>query len=272
VTLMKAYDDGEEARKLEFTTFDEGGGVHVDLGRADTFNVGIYHFENGDIPTEEQSFRIIGPPVLINRPKPPTNYLRLASSAGGVDCTVDFSDIGATAIRVELWNDGVLVGAGVGPGPTIPPESPLILSRWIEHLGRPAINEGIVMTSSEDFTVSGITGDEVRILPELPAGTERMYISGLEVITSAGMESILYDLQTTSAVAPSRLSIRQSGENVVLSWQGDGYTLQGAENVEGPWIDVCDPPSATGDGNYEVAVPAKGSASFYRLSVKVVHF
>ena len=272
VTLMKAYDDEPTMRKIEFTTFDEGGGVHVDLGRADTFRVGIHHFENGDIPTEEQLFRIIGPPVLINRPSPPTNYLRLARGADGVHCTVDFSDIGATAIRVELWNDGVLVGAGVGPGPTIPPESPLILSRWVEFLGRPSLREGIVLTSSEDFAVSGITGDEVRILPELPAGTERMSISRLEVITSAGMESILYELETTSALAPTRLNIRQAGENVVLDWHGDGYTLQGAENVEGPWIDVCDPPSATGDGNYEVTVPAKGSATFYRLSARVMHF
>lgn len=273
VTLMKAYDDEPEARKMEFTTFGEGGGVHVDLGRADTFKVGIHHFENGDLPTEEQLFRIIGPPVLINRPAPPTNHLRLARGPDGVGASVDFSDLGATAIIVQLWSNGVLVAQGRVEGPVISPDAPLVMSRWIEHLGRPAINEGIVLTSTELMHVSCCEGDEVRFLPELPSGSERMpYVSRLQVLTSEGMESTLYELQTTPAGDPVRLNISRSGEMVTLDWTGEGYILQGAENLEGPWVDLCEPVDADGDGQYQVTVPATGPRKLYRLTALVPHF
>src|SRR5205807_9460771 len=72
----------------------DGSGISLDLGRSASFDVGFHHFENGDIPTEEQLFR-----VLTNRPgttgptypPPPPIELRLASSPDGVDSTVDFT-------------------------------------------------------------------------------------------------------------------------------------------------------------------------------------
>jgi tetratricopeptide (TPR) repeat protein len=115
VTLMKAYDDEPDlaSRKTEWTSFGEGGGVNVDLGRTESFRVGIHHFENGDIPTEEQILRVMHPPRgLTNRPTPPKDIYHFAKTSSGVECAVDFTDIGATYLpkteshlEARLWND-----------------------------------------------------------------------------------------------------------------------------------------------------------------------
>lgn len=245
VTLMKAYDDEEDAasRRIEWTSFGEGGGVHVDLGRAASFSLGLHHFQNGDVPTQDQFLRVFHPPRgLTNRPTPPKDIFGFVQGAGGVQCSADFSDISATGVRVELWRDGMLVGAGEGDGPVIPPESPLTISRWPERYGRPAINEGLFLRSSELFDVSGLTGDEIRILPLFGASAGKTdspgYVTGLEIQTSEGMESMAYGLDRTLACTPGPLNIERGVDGTTLTWTSEGFRLQGAESVNGPWYDL----------------------------------
>lgn len=259
VTLMKAYDDGETAR-LSFITTGPGG-VHTDLGPAGAFTIGIHHFENGDIPTEEQEFRVIGGPPrgLTNRPAPPTIPLRLAKGPGGVHCTVDFSDLAAESVTVQLWSNGVLVGEGTGEGAAIPPENPLVIDRWPDRFGRPAINEGyLALTSGEPFTVSGIMGDELRFIPGLPPGMEfPETLRRLECLASDGMDSVLYGLERTLVCPPVTLHIGNAFEGVTVSGVGtDDYRLQGAEHVTGPWYDLGVTSSVT--------LPTTHPARFFR--------
>lgn len=264
VTLMKAYDDEPDlaSRKIEWTSFGEGGGVNVDLGRTESFRVGIHHFENGDIPNEEQILRIMHPPRgLTNRPTPPKDIYHFARTSSGVECAVDFTDIGATAIDVELWNNGVLVGTGHADGPVIPPEDPIILNGWPSHYMRQPSQDGIVLLNSEGFMVSGLIGDEIRILPTVPTSpagdASPSFVIGLEIETSEGMESMAYGLEHTLACRPGPLTIERSSTGTVLTWESAGFRLQGAENVTGPWYDLgVEPP---------VTVELSSSMRYFRL-------
>jgi hypothetical protein len=241
VTLMKAYDDEEAAnRMMEWTSFGEGGGVNVDLGRTASLDLGIHHFETGDIPTEEQLFRIMLPPRgLTNRPTPPSIPLRTISGPDGLQCSIDFTDVGASGVTVQLWSNGQLVGEGHGEGATIPPESPLTISHWPERWGYIAFNQSIHLYRSEGLMVSGLTGDEIRIFPDLPPGGSPFdYASGLELRTSEGMESAAYGLVRTLACEPGPLHVERSATGTILSWSEEGFRLQGAETVEGPWYDL----------------------------------
>jgi hypothetical protein len=241
VTLMKAYDDEEAAnRMMEWTSFGEGGGVNVDLGRTASLDLGIHHFETGDVPTEEQIFRIMLPPRgLTNRPTPPSIPLRIISGPDGLQCSIDFTDVGASGVTVQLWSNGQLVGEGHGEGATIPPESPLTISDWPERWGYIAFNQSIHLYRSEGLMVSGLTGDEIRIFPDLPPGGSPFdYASGLELRTSEGMESAAYGLVRTLACEPGPLHVERSATGTILSWSEEGFRLQGAETVEGPWYDL----------------------------------
>jgi hypothetical protein len=115
VTLMRAYDDGTD-QGLRFLSLGEGGGVSTDLGHAASFQFRIGHFQNGDVPNQEQIFRVKGwpPGTTTNRPPPPVFDVRLAQSAGGlgIDCAADFTQWGVSNVTVQLWNGNgtVLVG------------------------------------------------------------------------------------------------------------------------------------------------------------------
>ena len=155
---------------------------------------------------------------------------------------MDFSDLAAESITVQLWSGGVLVAQGTGEGSSITPESPLIIDRWPDRFGRPALNEGYLSLSSagEPFSVSGILGDELRFIPGLPSGVEfPPYFSLFECGSSDGMDNVLFDLRTTLACPPDPIiHIDRGTDGVVLTWDCDGYLLQGAESVTGPWIDL----------------------------------
>ena len=180
------------------------------------------------------------PTALTNRPPPPTIPLRLVKIPGGVACSVDFSDLAAESITVQLWRNGVLIGQGTGSGSAIEPESPLIIDRWPDRLSQVSVNGELRLTCGELMSISGIQGDEIRILPELPQGVVLPeFIESLECLVSAGMDSVLFGLQTTLACPPDPiLHIAGSTDGVVLTWECDGYLLQGAEEVTGPWFDL----------------------------------
>jgi hypothetical protein len=103
-----------------------------------------------------------------------------------------------------------------------------------------SVNGELRLTCGELMSISGIQGGEIRILPELPQGVVLPeYIESLECLVSEGMDSVLFGLQTTLACPPNPiLHIDRSTDGVVLTWDCDGYLLQGAEEVTGPWFDL----------------------------------
>ena len=231
---------------VSFTALDDYAGVSLDLGRAASFDVGIGHFENGDIPTQEQFFQIGGPKwppgTTTNRPPPPI-FLRLAqaqpAASNGVECLADFTGLGATGIAVHLLSQGVSIAGAFVPGPSIPPEDALVLDHWPEHFGLMGTNGVLRLISVEPFSVSGFVGDEVRFIPELPPDAPPFeFASELQCLTPGGMQSMLYDLTSVVACAPASVSVTPTAAGTPISWSGDGYRLLGAEAPTGPWIDL----------------------------------
>jgi hypothetical protein len=220
----------------------DDSGISLDLGRSASFDLGFHHFENGDIPTEEQLFR-----VLTNRPgttgptypPPPPVELRMAQGPAGVDCSVDFTALGATMVTAQLFSNGVEVAFGSVPGPIIPPDDPLTFDHWPERFGALAGNGILRVTSSQPFNIQGFICDEVQFIPELPGGTPPIPFYGeLEALGSQGLDSMVYGLQRVPACAPATLTITQTPGGNVITWSGDGYRILGAETLDGPWLDL----------------------------------
>jgi hypothetical protein len=262
VTLMKAYDDGEQG--LEFASFGAGGGVTADLGHASSFRLKISHFENGDIPNEEETFSIRGWPAgtTTNRPPPPPILLRLAQGSSGVDCAAYFGTFGVSNVTLQLWNGTTLVKEKA--------HVPASLSTPFASIsGFPGIlscpGGGILsLASTNPFTVlsgvgcPGCSGTELRILPEFPTTQPAPTVfTELQCQTSDGMDLLFYDLQRTLACTPGPLNIVSTPAGVTLSWTDDGLRLQGAETVAGPWFDLGVTSPAT--------IPAGSNLRVFRL-------
>jgi hypothetical protein len=227
---------------VSFAALQDYSGVLLDLGHAASFDVGIHHFENGDIPTQEQLFRIGGPKCLLcltNRLPPPPIELRLTQSPDGVGAAADFSGIGATALQIQLYSNGVYIAYGDLPGPAMSPEEPLLFDHWPERLALMGTNGVVRLTSTTWFNIQGFLSDEVRFVPNLPPEAPPFtYASELECRTPAGVESVLYDLQRTSACAPATLNAVGTSAGTVFTWSADGYRLLGAETLAGPWVEL----------------------------------
>ena len=76
-----------------------------------------------------------------------------------------------------------------------------------------------------------------------------------------------YALGATQALTTSaRMSVAQSGGNLVLSWPlaAAGFTLQSSSSLTGAWTPVPAPQIV--GSSWQVTVPKSGSAQFYRLS------
>jgi hypothetical protein len=253
VTLMKAYDDGAE-EGLEFASAGQGGGVSTDLGHAASFQFRMGHFETGDIPTEEQIFSIRGwpPGTTTNRPPPPVFNLRLVPSASGagIDCSADFTQWGVSNVTVQLWSGSALISEKPHVSATL--GSPLVtLGGFPGILGCPGVGvvslsdtNPVIVLSGLDCPTTGCVGTELRILPELTtSATPPVAFMGLQCSITAGMDELIYGLQTTPACTPVPLNVVAGPEGITLSWEGDGSRLQGAETLAGPWYDlgVCSP-------------------------------
>ncbi len=227
---------------VSLTALEDNSGVSLDLGRASSFDLGIGYFEKGDKPTQEQYFRVKGPRfapgTTTNRPPPPVFDARLTQSLLGVDCTVDYSGLGATGLNVRLYSNGVWVAYGYVPGPSLTPDNPLILDRWPQRLGLMETNV-LRLTSAEPFNLGGLLGDELRFIPELPADAPSFdYASELQYLTTEGMESLLNGLERVVNCPPTPLNIASTASGTVIFWSGEGYRLLGAEHLDGPWIDL----------------------------------
>jgi hypothetical protein len=55
-----------------------------------------------------------------------------------------------------------------------------------------------------------------------------------------------------------RLRVEQDGGQILISWQGEGFTLECAETPNGSWTAI----TASGSS---LSVPATGTVRFYRL-------
>jgi hypothetical protein len=249
VILMKAYDDAAD-KGLEFASFGEDGGINVDLGYAASFQLHITHFETGDVPSQEQIFRIKGwpPGTTVLRPPPPfTNSLRLAQSSNstGIDCAADFTQWGVSNVTVQLWNGSTLVSQNLHVPATL--ASALVtLSGFPAMLSCPSIGSlsiaftnPVTVLSGLDCGTAGCIGTELRILPELTTDANPpVAFTGLSCLISDGMDNLITRLQTVPACAPAPITVSATPNGTSLSWDGDGFRLQGAETVAGPWYDL----------------------------------
>jgi hypothetical protein len=271
VTLMKAYDDGTE-QGLDFTALGEGGGVAADLGHAGSFSFRIDRFHNGDIPDQQELYRVIGwpPGTTINRPPPPTNYLRLAPTGMGsglpptVEVAADFTQWGASNVTVQLWNGTLLVDQTNLPA--VLANSLVILDKLPELIGSPSVGVLSLASSNGTLTVlSGLActsgtceGNELRIIADMPpAATPPTAYTGLECVIGDGMDLRLSGLQTSPACSPAPINVERTATGVTLTWSADGFRLQGAEKLTGPWHDL--------GVSSPVTLPANSSLRVFRL-------
>ena len=264
VTLMKAYDDDS----VEFVSTGSGGGVHVELGNADSFNLRLTRFETNAIPGEELLTRTIGPLRTTNRPAPPfLDALLLKAGDSGIDCSADLANLGSPTVRVQILRDGALLATRAG----VPAElgrTLLTLPTWPEALGkisgptpcrRIRIKLGtIILAGGGGLPPQSVDGDECRIIAELPPGSPLpdAYTS-FEFLASEGGDWGVSGLQTTPACTPIPISPTRTSDGVVFVWQGDGFRLQGAVSPTGPWLDL--------GVSSPVTLPVSHPGRFFRL-------
>jgi hypothetical protein len=267
VTLIKVYDDDA----VEFAATGDGGGVQVDLGAADSFDLRLTRFETNAIPGEELLSRTIGPLRTTNRPAPPfLDALLLKASGIGVDCSADFNNLESPTVRVQVLQDGTLVAQRTGV-PAALGQTLLTLPSWPEGLGklsgatpcrRIKIKLGmVVLPAGAGLPPQNVLGDECRVLAETPPGAPHPdYYSAFEIFASDGADWGVSGLQTNPALKPIPITTTVMGGQIVVTWNGDGFLLQGAVDATGPWFDlgVTSPAS----------LPANHSARYFRLMGK----
>lgn len=268
VTLMKAYDDGTE-RGMEFFADADGGGVETELGHAASFSLRMTPRDNPGMPFAEQQFAIRGwpPGTTTNRPPPPVINVRLApdnSGLGGVHFGADFVDWGVSTVTLQLWNGTTLVGE-TNHVPLTPGGNLAMLAGFPGILGCPGVGVLSLSDTNPIFVIAGLNcgtlgclGTELRVIAE-PSTTFTPPSAFTDVSASIGedMYYLLHHLQTAPACSPVPLHVSAAADGVTLSWEGDGFHLQGAETVEGPWYDLKVESPAT--------IPAGLSPRLFRL-------
>ena len=268
VTLMKAYDDGGS---MEFVrtadTGDDDGIVHLDLGHAESFDLHLTKFATNALPGEQLLTRTIGP-IALTTPPPFLDALLLWENSGQVDCSADFSNLGSPTVHMLIYSNNVLVAERTGVTGQL--GQPLFtLPTWptqLSKLGgttpcrRGKIPPGLITLPGNGGTIPPqvVTGDEFRILAELPVGAPHPdYYSGFEFLASADGDWGVSNLQRTTLCVPAPVAIAKNSGGVSVSWTGTTFRLQAAEQVTGPWFElgVASP----------VQVPATSTARFFRL-------
>ncbi len=251
---------------VQWSSLQDDTGVSLDFGQASAFDV---EFEHALLPGagpgfEYIEFRTGGHPLAqTNRPARPilTSYLRLTRNEDGVACTVDFSYLPATGFTVQLYERGTLIAQGSGEGPILGADSPVQLEGWPQSFGQ-LDPMGTLRLTGRIVVVNGteqrIAGDEIRFVPTPAANAEIPgAISRFECVTSTDVTGVLRGLRSTRACAPGQLQIDRATTGVSLRWNGEGFRLQGAERVTGPWLDL--------GGNSPVTLPADAPLRAFRL-------
>ena len=267
ISLLKAYDDGTESG-IEYVAFGDGGGVFMDLGHAASFQCRIASLATNAVMNPAETFRIKGwpPGTMTNRPPPPVVELRLTPNVNGtgVDCAADFSQWGVSKVTVQLWNGTALVAEAKHLAAT--PATPLVtLGNFPGMLSCPGVSyvslsdtNPILVISGLPCPTTGCMGTELRILPEFStSSTPPVAFTELGCFINAGMDNLLYRVETTPACSPVQLHAAATLEGIHLDWEGDGFHLQGAESVTGPWYDLeLDSPAT---------LPANSTVRVFRL-------
>jgi hypothetical protein len=268
VTLMKAYDDGAE-RGMEFFSLGAGGGGNTHLGHAASFQLHVTSLDTNGLPQLEQQFAIRGwpPGTTTNRPPPPVIHLRLtpdASGLGGVELGAHFQDWGVSNVTVQLWNGPTLV-AETNHVPATPGGTLGRLGGFPGILSCPGVGVVSLSDTNPIFVLDGLTcgslgcvGTELRIIAEpSPLFTPPSAYTGLTATSGEEMDYLIHRLQTTPACVSVPLQVTALPTGVKLTWEGDGFHLQGAESVTGPWYDLAVDSPAT--------IPASSTTRVFRL-------
>jgi hypothetical protein len=246
---MKAYDDGED-KGMEFYSLGAGGGVQTELGYAANFNLRLASLDTNGLGLLEQQFAIRGwpPGTTTNRPPPPVINLRLSpdsSGLGGVQLGADFTDWGVSNVTLQLWNGTTLVSE-TNNVPAFPGGTFATLGGFPGILGCPGVGVLSLSDTNPIFVVNGLNcgtlgcvGTELRIIAEPSTSfTPPLAYTDLGITIGEDMDYLAYRLQTTPACSPAPLHVSATPDTVVLSWEGDGFHLEGAESVAGPWYDL----------------------------------
>lgn len=246
--VMPASEDpvqiqvAEDGTGASFQAVEDYAGLTLNLGRTTAFDLGLLLEEAADLSGLEQYFRFGGPRwppgTTTNRPPPPVFDVRLAQGPEGPELSADYSPLGATRVTVQLLNQGTLVAFGFVDGPVIFPEDALVFDRWPERMGLEGSNGVVSLRVSEPYNIQGFLGDELRIVPTLPAGTAYEFSGELQCRTTAGVETLLHGILRQSACALAPLSVTPGSAGTVITWSGDGYRLLGAETLDGPWLEL----------------------------------
>jgi hypothetical protein len=172
----------------------------------------------------------------------------------GVECSADFTGVSSPTVHILIYNQGVLVTERTG----VPAElghTLFAIEDWPERLGklggRTPCRTGTIKPGTIRFPGGGgggllagpggetYIGDEFRILAEMPDDAPHLeYYSAFEILTSEGLESMAYELQRTLACTPGSVTITRDSTGLAVTWSEQGFRLQGAEEVTGPWYDL----------------------------------
>ena len=268
VTLMKAYDDGDS---LEFTrttdTGDDDGTVLVDLGHAESFDLSLTKFATNSMPGEQLLTRTLGPISGLSTQPPFLDALLLQENSGQVDCSADFSNLGSPTVHVLIYSNNVLVAERTGVTGQLG-QPILTLPTWPTQLGklggatpcrRVKIPLGLItLPGGSGLPPVNVMGDECRILAELPISAPHPdYYSGFEFLASEDGDWGVSQLTRTTICVPEPVAIAKSSGGVSVTWSGENFRLQGAEQATGPWFDL--------GASSPVQVPTSSTARFFRL-------
>ena len=167
-------------------------------------------------------------------------------------------------VTLQLWSGTTLVGETdhvlASAGGTL-----ATLGGFPGILGCPGVGILSLSDTNPIFVSSGIScgtlgcvGTELRIIAEPSTSfTPPSAYTALSVTIGENMDYLIHRLRTTPACSPMPLLVTTTPDGVVLSWVGDGFHLQGAETVDGPWFDLGVESPAT--------IPASAASRVFRL-------
>jgi hypothetical protein len=243
--------------------------VEAELGHAASFSFHMTSLDTNGLAPLEQTFAFRGwpPGTTTNRPPPPVINLRMApdsSGLGGVNVGAGFGDWGVSQVTIQLWNGTTLV-AETNHVPAVLAGTLVSLAEFPGIIGSPSIGtvslsstNPVIVTSGLDCGTLGCVGTELRIIAETTTmSTPPTAYTGFSAMIGEEMDYLIHHLQTVPACAPAPVQATLTPDGIRLEWQGDGFRLQVAESLEGPWYDL--------DVSSPATIPAPSSMRVFRL-------
>ena len=264
VTLLKTYDDGGSMR---FAPLANGGGVQMDLGHAESFDLNLTKFATNTMVGEELLTRTLGPLPGVTVQPPFLDALLLHDTGAGVECSADFSNLSSPTVHLLIYKNGALMAERTGVTGQL--GSPLVtLPSWPNLLGklggstpcrRVKTPLGLYqLPGSGSIPPQAVLADELRVLAEMPVSAPHPdYYSEFDFIATADADWGITNVQRVLACTAVPLNITPATSGVTVTWTNGRFQLQGAENVSGPWFDL--------GAASPVTIPANSKARFFRL-------